>query len=86
MEPVYTLGVDVGSTASKTVLLEGGARIAGRSLVPLGAGTSGPARAVEEDCGELSDRLLIREVCATEEGVILLVDVPATLEGLAAGQ
>lgn len=48
MEPVYTLGVDVGSTASKTVLLEGGARIAGRSLVPLGAGTSGPARAVEE--------------------------------------
>ena len=44
------------------------------------------ARAVEEDCGELSDRLLIREVCATEEGVILLVDVPATLEGLAAGQ
>ena len=48
MEPVYTLGVDVGSTASKTVLLEGGARIAGRSLVPLGAGTSGPVRAVEE--------------------------------------
>ena len=48
MEPVYTLGGDVGSTASKTVLLEGGARIAGRSLVPLGAGTSGPARAVEE--------------------------------------
>ncbi|MBU5420691.1 chemotaxis protein CheW [Acetanaerobacterium sp. MSJ-12] len=44
------------------------------------------ARAVEEDCGELSDRLLIREVCATEEGVILLVDVPATLEGLAVGQ
>ena len=48
MKPVYTLGVDVGSTASKTILLEGGARIAGRSLVPLGAGTSGPARAVEE--------------------------------------
>ena len=43
---VYTLGVDIGSTASKTILLEGGVRVAGRSLVPLGAGTAGPDRAV----------------------------------------
>lgn len=41
----YTLGIDVGSTASKCVVLKEGKTIAGKALIPFGAGTSGPARA-----------------------------------------
>lgn len=45
---MFTLGVDVGSTASKCVILEDGKRIVSKSLVPVGTGTSGPARAIAE--------------------------------------
>lgn len=51
---IYTLGIDVGSTASKCVILKDGAELAAKSLVPVGAGTSGPARAIQsvlERCG-----------------------------------
>ena len=44
---LYTLGIDVGSTASKCVILKNGCEIAARSLIGVGAGTSGPARAIE---------------------------------------
>ena len=47
METVYTLGIDVGSTASKCVLLENGEKITAKSLVSVGAGTSGPERAIQ---------------------------------------
>ena len=40
------------------------------------------ARPVEDDRAELSSRLLLREICAVDEGVVLLVDVPSTLESL----
>lgn len=48
MAEVYTLGVDVGSTASKCVILRDGREIVALSLVPYGAGSSGPGRAIEE--------------------------------------
>ena len=44
---LYTLGIDVGSTASKCVILKNGKDIAAKSLIDVGAGTSGPARAIE---------------------------------------
>lgn len=44
---VYTLGIDVGSTASKCIILKNGKEIVGKSLVDVGAGTSGPARAMQ---------------------------------------
>lgn len=40
------MGVDLGSTASKCVILKDG-EPAGRAIIPAGTGTSGPARAVE---------------------------------------
>ncbi|MDR1831657.1 MAG: acyl-CoA dehydratase activase [Fusobacteriaceae bacterium] len=43
---IYTLGIDVGSTASKCVILKNGTEIAAKSLIDVGAGTSGPARAI----------------------------------------
>jgi predicted CoA-substrate-specific enzyme activase len=45
---VYTMGIDVGSTASKCVILKNGSEIVGKSLVTVGAGTSGPGRAIRE--------------------------------------
>ncbi|MDR1375944.1 MAG: acyl-CoA dehydratase activase [Synergistaceae bacterium] len=52
------MGIDIGSTASKCVILKetenGGREIAGKALIPFGAGTSGPARVIEQalsDCG-----------------------------------
>ena len=43
---VFTMGVDVGSTASKCVILKNGGELAGSAAVAAGTGTSGPARAV----------------------------------------
>ena len=46
--PIYTLGIDIGSTASKCVMLADGKEIVSKSLISVGAGTSGPQRAIEE--------------------------------------
>lgn len=44
---IYTLGIDVGSTASKCIILKDGTEIVAKSLIDVGAGTSGPPRAIE---------------------------------------
>ena len=44
---IYTLGIDVGSTASKCIILKDGKEIVSKSLIDVGAGTRGPARAIE---------------------------------------
>ena len=44
---IYTLGIDIGSTTSKCVLLENGTAIAAKSLVVAGTGTDGPRQAFE---------------------------------------
>ena len=44
----YTLGIDIGSTASKCVMLLDGKEIVAKSLIAVGAGTSGPQRAISE--------------------------------------
>lgn len=45
---IFTMGIDVGSTASKCVILKDGKEIVSKSLIPVGTGTSGPARAISE--------------------------------------
>jgi len=45
---IFTLGIDVGSTASKCVILKDGKDIISKALVDVGAGTSGPDRAINE--------------------------------------
>ena len=42
MSEIFTLGIDVGSTASKCIILKDGKEIVGKSLIDVGAGTSGP--------------------------------------------
>lgn len=45
---MYTLGIDIGSTTSKCVILKDGAEVVAKSLVQAGTGTKGPAQAFEE--------------------------------------
>ena len=45
---MYTLGVDVGSTTSKCVLLKDGKEIVATSLLRAGTGADGPTRAQQE--------------------------------------
>lgn len=48
MQNILTLGVDIGSSASKCILMRNGRDILAKSLVPVGAGTSGPEKAMAE--------------------------------------
>lgn len=47
MKSIYTMGIDVGSTASKCIILKDGKDIVSKSLIGVGTGTTGPTRAVE---------------------------------------
>jgi predicted CoA-substrate-specific enzyme activase len=48
MNQLYTLGIDVGSTTSKCVILKDGKEFLAKALVPAGTGTTGPSRARQE--------------------------------------
>ena len=66
---VYTLGIDVGSTTSKCVLLKDGTEIVSHILLVAGTGTDGPQKLFEmlkEETG--LDREQIDYVCATGYG------------------
>jgi predicted CoA-substrate-specific enzyme activase len=45
---VYTMGVDIGSTSSKCVILKNGISVIGQAVAASGTGTTGPSRAVTE--------------------------------------
>jgi len=45
---MFTLGIDIGSASSKAVILKDGIEISGWAVVPVGTGTTGPARALEQ--------------------------------------
>lgn len=44
---VYTLGIDVGSTTSKCVVLKDGKELFGKALVEAGTGTNGPEKVMK---------------------------------------
>jgi len=45
---MFTMGVDIGSVSSKVVILENGSHLVTRVVIPVGTGTTGPQRALEE--------------------------------------
>lgn len=49
---MYTLGIDVGSTTSKCVILRDGNIIVGSAIEQIGTGTKGPVRAIEKALAE----------------------------------
>ncbi|MCM0759496.1 acyl-CoA dehydratase activase [Sporomusa sphaeroides DSM 2875] len=44
---MFYMGIDIGSTASKAIILNEEKQIATQSIIPLGTGTAGPSRVVE---------------------------------------
>lgn len=49
---MYTLGIDIGSTTSKCVILSDGKNIVGSAIEQVGTGTKGPVRAIEKALAE----------------------------------
>ena len=45
---MLVMGVDIGSTASKAVIMEDGIKVIAKSVVPVGTGTRGPRAVLEE--------------------------------------
>ncbi|HDK7159214.1 2-hydroxyisocaproyl-CoA dehydratase activator HadI [Clostridium botulinum] len=45
---MYTMGLDIGSTTSKGVIIKDGEEIVASVLVPIGTGTSGPLKLIKE--------------------------------------
>ncbi|KAF0950659.1 acyl-CoA dehydratase activase [Escherichia albertii] len=69
MRNILTLGVDIGSSASKCILMRDGSQILAKSLVPVGAGTSGPEKAIADIFRQVGGNLQnIHWVCATGYG------------------
>ena len=69
MADIYTLGMDLGSTTSKGVVLKNGKEVIGSAIIDTGAGTTGPMRAFEaclKDAGV--DRSQIANITATGYG------------------
>lgn len=53
MSDIYTMGIDIGSTSSKCVILKNGSEVASEGVVNLGAGTSGADKVIEEVTSKL---------------------------------
>lgn len=51
---MYTMGLDIGSTATKGAIIENGDKIVATSVISSGTGTTGPARVLEELFGKLN--------------------------------
>ncbi|MEG0291997.1 MAG: acyl-CoA dehydratase activase [Anaerovoracaceae bacterium] len=57
MKDIYTLGIDIGSTTSKCVVLINGKTIASSNIVELGAGTNGVDLVIANTLGEIDMKL-----------------------------
>ena len=85
MNSILTMGVDIGSSASKCIILQNGENIVSKAVVPVGAGTSGPGRAMGEAlaaCGKSSGDITF--VCATGYGrnSVKEADIPDIIDGI----
>ena len=79
----YTMGVDLGSTASKCLILKNGEEIIASASVDAGAGTSGPERAVAAALAEAGlSRGDILRVTATGYGRNSFEDADETVSEL----
>ncbi|WP_252120304.1 acyl-CoA dehydratase activase [Symbiopectobacterium purcellii] len=69
MQEILTLGVDIGSSASKCIIMRNGTEIVAQSLFAVGAGTSGPEKSIAEVLRQYGGaRSDIRWICATGYG------------------
>ena len=80
----FTMGVDVGSTASKCVILKDGKEIVAKAVISVGTGTSGPARAIKQALEEIGYHSIeqLDGAVATGYGRNSLEEVPAQMSEL----
>lgn len=68
-QDIFTMGVDIGSSASKCIIMKNGDTIVAKSLASVGAGTSGPEKAINEVLHQFGgDLSQISWICATGYG------------------
>ena len=81
---IFTMGVDVGSTASKCVIIKDGKEIVATAVVPVGTGTSGPARVMKQALEQLGFTSMeqLNGAIATGYGRNSLKEVPAQMSEL----
>ena len=81
---IFTMGIDVGSTASKCIILKDGKEIVAKAVISVGTGTSGPARAMKEALEQvgLSSVSELQGAVATGYGRNSLAEVPAQMSEL----
>ncbi len=81
---IFTMGIDVGSTASKCVILKDGKEIVGKSVISVGTGTSGPARAIKQALEEAGFTAVseLDGAIATGYGRHMLEEVPLQMSEL----
>ena len=81
---IFTMGVDVGSTASKCVVIKDGKEIVATAVVPVGTGTSGPARVMKQALDQLGFTSIeqLDGAIATGYGRNSLKEVPAQMSEL----
>lgn len=66
---MFTMGIDIGSTSSKAVILEDGIRVAARKVIEAGIGSEGPDRVFADALSEAGiTREEITRVMATDYG------------------
>lgn len=66
---MFTMGIDIGSTSSKAVILEDGTRVAARKVIEAGIGSEGPKRVFADALNEAGiTREEITRVMATGYG------------------
>lgn len=80
---MLTLGVDIGSSASKCVLLSDGKSILSSAISPIGAGTKGPQKVMEETLAKAGKSLPdVAFVMATGYGRNTLKEASAQMSEL----
>lgn len=80
----FTMGVDVGSTASKCVIMKDGQEIVAKAVVAVGTGTSGPSRVMKQALDEIGFDSMeqLNGAIATGYGRNSLAEVPAQMSEL----
>ena len=81
---IFTMGIDVGSTASKCVIIKDGQEIVSTAVISVGTGTSGPARAMKEALEKvgLTSVDQLQGAVATGYGRNSIAEVPAQMSEL----
>lgn len=72
---MLTMGVDIGSASSKVLILKDGKEIIAETVLPVGTGTSGPARALQEALNKAGiERSQINKLVVTGYGRMTFPD------------